>query len=1057
MASKRALLERRRYMLGAVTAFTAILILSSFAGLNASADSRDSTSRATPATSPQAGPEGLTFSKEESNFYPASATRRRASLTSVPLSFEPNQGQTDSRVEFLCRGSGYTLYLTPGEVVVNLERQPSPATGNRFGAAPVDTLRVKLIGANGNVNAAGVDPQPGVVSYFIGNDPKKWHAGIPTYGKVRYAQVYPGVDLVFYGNQRQLEYDFVVAPGADPGAIAWQIGGARASIDAEGNLVLNADNGPARFKKPVLYQMDGDQKVSIEGSFIVTGDQVRFSTGNYDHAKALVIDPVLSYASYLAGSGADYIGQAMGPGNLQVGASQGLAVDSAGSIYVTGSTYSLDFPTKSGYQSTPPAKQGSWPAVFVTKFSPDGTSLIYSTYLGGNGSEFAYAIAVDSSGDAYVTGQTNSVNFPITTGAYQTVCSPTPTNQGPPYAAACNSANASAFVTKLNATGNALVYSTFFGGYGWAYGTAIAVDGAGRAYIAGVNQNITCHSSYAFQGCFPTTSGSVIPASALVGGGSAQYAFAAVFDPTGAQLLYSTLFGGQNTTCGCGPTLATGMVVDANGYFYLVGETQAGTLPTTSGVVQRTAGPLDPTGTFVSLAFRGFIAKFNPVTSAGGVSLAYATYLGGHTGNTSDYISGITIDSASNAYIVGYTNSSDFPVTNGAYQTVCGLGGTCAAAHVTKLNPSASAILWSTFVGDAKQDGSDAVFYTGPIQLDGSGNVYITGQIGFGFPMVNPVEPAPTSGSMQVLVAELDVTGSQLLFSSTIGSNGLHTAEPAGLAVDAYGSIYLAGNHIGPGLITTPGAFQTTANPSLCCYHGFVAKIAAHGGVPHVVTLPVGEIKTATVTISGMVEPNGAATAYWFEYGPREGKLTAAPSQTLPPGTAEAKVNVQLAGLVPLTEYYYRVVAQNSAGISRGQILKFRYDGQKVRASSPLTSSANSANSANSAVSQTAASDGASASSVLATNRNTNARTGNTVTTQTANLEVAPGRTTPLVVSLSGVVEGTPVAATCADLPEGATCRYDANSQTVTITPAANTPSGSYPIRVTFTTERGVD
>jgi hypothetical protein len=765
----------------------------------------------------------------------ATAARNRvaAHYGKIPLSFEANQGQTDPQVQFLSRGSGYSLFLSPDEVVLNLERQkPAPssqASGSKPQAAPADTLRMKLVGANTGATVTGVDPQPGVVSYLIGNDPKKWHSGIPTYGKVKYAQVYPGVDLVFYGNQRQLEYDFVVAPGADPSRIAWQIGGARARVDAEGSLVLRASHGPASFQKPVLYQMDGDTRTSVEGSFAVAGNQIRFRLGSYDHSRALIIDPVLSYASYLTGSGNDHIGLATGPGDLAVGTSQPLAVDSEGSAYVTGYTYSIDFPTKNAYQSAPPAKlasPGEWPTAFVTKFSPDGSSLVYSTYLGGNGYDFAYAIAVDSSGDAYVTGETDSPNFPTTAGAYQTICDLVPYSPPTPPSAGCGTSNVSAFVTELNPTGTGLVYSTFLGGYAYAYATAIAVDTAGRAYIAG-NEEESCSTAYVYQGCFPTTSGAVISGNATKGG-SPQYAFVAAFDPTGAQLLYSTIFGDLNgLTCpsGCGQTWGTGVAVDANGYFYLVGETSAGDLPTTAGVIQPTSGPLGSTGTYVE-AWRGFIAKFNPVTATGGASLAYATYLGGHTEALNDYISGITIDSESNAYIVGYTNSPDFPVTAGAYSTVCGPNGqTCSAAHVTKLNPSATAILWSTFVGSAKSDGSDALFFTGPIQLDGKGNVYIMGQPNPGFPMVNPVEPTPTGGDMQVLVAELDPTGKDLLFSTIIGSDGLDSENPAGLAVDPVGNIYLAGNTIGPDLIVTPGAFQTTNTKGGCCWAGFVAKI----------------------------------------------------------------------------------------------------------------------------------------------------------------------------------------------------------------------------------------
>ena len=787
----------------------------------------------------------------------ASTNRPEAKLMSVPLSFEPNQGQAASTVQFLSRGSGYALFLAPGKVVLNLERQrpaSAAATGQAPEAASVDTLHMSLIGANAKADAAGLVRQSGVVSYFIGNDPQKWRSGIPTYGKVKYPQIYPGVDLVFYGNQRQLEYDFVVAPGADPSPIAWRIDGARASVDADGSLALSASNGLARFKKPVLYQVDGDRKTSVEGWFAVAGNRIGFRLGSYDHSKALIIDPVLSYATYLAGSSTDHIGLPTGPGNLAVGMSQGIALDSAGSVYVTGYTYSIDFPTKTPYQPAPPTKvvgvsPGQWPSAFVTKFSPDGSSLVYSTYLGGNGYDNAYAIAVDSSGNAYVTGETDSPDFPVTNGAYQTVCSPAPNNTGAPVqnSSDCYSSNTSAFVTKLNPTGTSLVYSTFLGGNGsWAYATAIAVDGAGRAYIAG-NENEDCYRGqpYTFQSCFPTTNGAVIGGVQPVGG-DPQFAFVAAFDPTGAQLLYSTLFGDLNFQCtiACGgDTYGTGIAVDASGYFYLVGETMASNLPTTAGVIQPTGAPLGNPATYVQ-AWRGFIAKFNPVTSAGGASLAYSTYLGGKTGNTGDFISGIAIDNESYAYVVGFTNSKDFPVTSGAYQTVCGPNGqNCAAAHVTKLNPTGSAIVWSTFVGDAKGDASDAVFFTGPIQLDGTGNIYITGQVGTGFPMINPVEPTATGGDQQVLVAELDPTGSKLLFSTTIGSNGLNTTEPAGLAVDSAGDIYLAGNNAGPNLITTPGAFQTTASNSGCCYHGFVVKI---GGL------------TVTLAPAGQIEPVAA-------------------------------------------------------------------------------------------------------------------------------------------------------------------------------------------------------
>ena len=782
----------------------------------------------------------------------AYADRPDAKLMGVPLSFEPNQGQAASPVQFVSRGSGYALFLTPAKVVLNLGRQ-APAAG-------VETLGMSLIGANAEAKPIALGRQSGVVSYFIGNDPKNWRSGIPTYGKVSYSQIYPGVDLVFYGNQRQLEYDFVVAPGADPSRIAWRIEGAHAGVDAVGNLTLRVASGPASFEKPRLYQMDGDKKTRVDGAFAVAGDEVRFQLGNYDHARALVIDPVLSYATYLAGSSSDTIGAPTGPGNLQVGTSQGLAVDSAGSAYVTGTTYSTDFPTMNPYQGTPP----TFAAAFVSKFSPDGRSLVYSTYLGGSGGDHAYAIAVDSSGNAYVTGLTASPDFPITSGAYQTVCAPIPNNTGESVASSnCNSSDWNVFVTKLNPMGTGLVYSTFLGGYAsWAYATAIAVDSAGRAYIAG-NETDTCSAGYTFESCFPTTDGAVIGGTQPVGG-DPQFAFVAAFDPTGANLLYSTLLGDMNFQCviGCGgPTYGTGIAVDSGGYFYLVGETTASTLPTTAGVVQPTGAPLGSPANALQV-WRGFVAKFNPVTSAGGASLAYCTYLGGKAPSEGDYISGVTIDSSGNAYIVGYTNSPDFPVTFGAYGTTCAPnGGTCSAAHVTKLNSSGSAIVWSTFVGGAKSDGSDGLYFTGPIQLDGNGNIYIMGQAGPDFPLLNAVEPAVSGGSMEVAVAELDPTAANLLFFTRIGSGGLDTANPAGLAVDSAGTIYLAGNNAGPDLITTPGAFQTTANDSSCCYHGFVAKIEPPPAVNAGGVLNAGSYTTAGVAPGSIVSIFGTNLA----------------------------------------------------------------------------------------------------------------------------------------------------------------------------------------------------
>ena len=782
--------------------------------------------------------------------------RPAAKFLNTPLSFEPNQGQAAPPVQFLSRGSGYALFLAPGQIVLKLDRQ-SPASG--------DTLRMSLIGANSKTPAVGVARQTGVVSYFFGNDPNEWRTGIPTYGKVDYAEVYPGVDLVFYGNQHELEYDFVAAPGADPGRIAWRIEGARASVDAKGDLTLHAPNGLAVFRKPVVYQMLGDQKANVEGAFVVAGNQVGFRLGSYDRSKPVVIDPVLSYATYLAGTSSDAIGNSLGPGahdNL----SQGLAVDSAGSIYVTGYTSSLDFPTANALQNKFPSSNVNSPSTFVTKFSPDGSSLVYSTYLGGSSGDQAYAIAVDAAGEVFITGSALSPDFPTTPGAYQTICTPAPTDTPNQIKSGCPGGGTSAFVTKLNSKGTGLVYSTFLGGYGNAYATAIAVDAAGRAYIAG-DEHESCQNHYTFPSCFPTTGGAVIGANAPTAD-APQYAFVAVFDPTGAQLLYSSFFGDMNVTCNtnCGLTQATGVAVDSTGAFYLIGYTKAGKLPTTLGVIQPNGAPLDASGGYVT-EYRGYIAKFNPVTSSGGASLAYATYLGAKTANGYDLLTSIAIDSSNNIYVAGFANSPDFPVTSGAYQTAC-LG--CAANHITKINPTGTAILWSTYVGSALADGADNMQSCGPIQLDGKGNVYIIGQAGGSFPQVNPLEPM-AQNSTGLVVAELDPTGSRLLFSTPVGSGGLDPEFPGGLAVDQAGNIYVAGNDQGNNLITTPGAFQPTIPTDHCCYHGFVAKIAPTTYPQITVTGTSDAVYNAATLQTGGIAPNEFITLKGAGLGPATG------------------------------------------------------------------------------------------------------------------------------------------------------------------------------------------
>ena len=333
----------------------------------------------------------------------------------LPLSFEANQGQSDARVKFLSRGSGYTLFLTSSEAVLLLQKGAPSGGDKQHGRARIDepvppqnlnrgedartksaVLRIRLVGANPAPQLTGFDELSGKANYFIGNDPKKWRTDVPTYAKVKYHAVYPGVDLVYYGNQRQLEHDFIVAPGADPSAITLHLEGAKKlSLDSHGDLVLKTQNGEIRLQKPVIYQEVDGVRQEIAGGYRLEGkNRVGFEVATYDVTKALVVDPTLVYSTYLGGSSID--------------TAYGIAVDSAGNAYVTGYTFSTNLPTKNPFQK---AKAGNYDA-FVTKLSPTGSALVYSTYLGGSGTDYAYGIALDSARNAYVTGTTKSTNFP---------------------------------------------------------------------------------------------------------------------------------------------------------------------------------------------------------------------------------------------------------------------------------------------------------------------------------------------------------------------------------------------------------------------------------------------------------------------------------------------------------------------------------------------------------------------------------------------------------------------------------------------------------------------
>jgi uncharacterized protein (TIGR03437 family) len=730
----------------------------------------------------------------------------------LPLSFEANAGQADKGVKFLARGSGYGLYLTGEEAVLALRKgcagpaassalRPDSRRGDAACKQDADVVRMRLAGSSSGAAPAGEEQLAGRANYFIGDDPARWRTGVPTYAKVRYRGVYPGVDLVYYGNQRQLEYDFVIAPGASPKPIRLQFAGAKGlRLGADGDLVVAAAGGAMTFHKPVIYQLVDGQRKPVEGNFALLAQRtVGFRLGSYDRAKPLVIDPVLEYSTYLGGSGS---------ANTSGDSATAIAIDAAGNAYVAGGTFSTVFPvTQGALQTTYDACGPSCEAAFVTKLNPSGTALVYSTYLGASGSgpypfAYAYALAVDGSGDAYVAG-TASYGFPVTPGAFQ----PLP-----------NGANA--FVTKLNPTGSALVYSTYLGG-GTSYlgpdsARALAVDNAGNAYVAGVSNSLN----------FPVTAGAFQTANHA---SLASNAFVTKLNPAGSALIYSTYLGGSGRILfSFGPSVfqgdgATGLAVDSAGNAYVTGYAYSADFPVTAGAFQtanRALVPYGPGGVAARYnRTNAFVTKLNPA----GTALAYSTYLGGSGGtNYGDSANGLAVDGSGGAYITGSAYSADFPVTQGALQST--INSTVGSnAFLTRLNAAGSALVYSTYLGGSATDGAAG------LALDSSGNVYIAGVTSSAdFPVTQgafqPFNHTPHAGN--AFLAEVN-TGGALAYSTYLGgsANPFYADRASGVAVDGSGNPYIAGSASSTDFPVTAGAFQTTNRNANAGTNAFAAKL----------------------------------------------------------------------------------------------------------------------------------------------------------------------------------------------------------------------------------------
>ncbi|MFL6194677.1 MAG: SBBP repeat-containing protein [Thermoanaerobaculia bacterium] len=655
-----------------------------------------------------------------------------------PLAFESNRGQAGAAVKFLARAPGYSLFLTPTEAVM---------------AGGGEALRLRWEGARPAPRISGEKETPGRANYLIGNDPAKWRRGIPSFEKVRYQDLYPGIDLVFYGNPRRLEYDFVLAPGADPDAIRLAVQGPeRTEIDGDGDLVLHFSGHEVRLKRPVSYQEVGGVRRPVASGWRRTDDgRLGFAVGKRDPSRPLVIDPVLVYSTYLGGSGFDLV--------------QSVAADAAGNVYLTGLTGSLDFPVTPGaLQPELNTSAGLFGDTFVTKLDPAGR-LVYSTYLGGSNNESGFGIAVDGAGHAYVVGFSASSDFPL---VHPLPHTPTGVANG--------------FVAKLDTEGSSLVYSTYIGGPTFAGASAIDVDPAGNAYVTGV----------AVSSAFPTAG--PIPSS-YQGNGDA---YLVKLSPSGERLL-SRFLGGSGFESATSIAVAAGRIVVA-------GYTDSTVFPTLNAAQAAIGG-----------GYEDFVIGMD-ATGA----VVYSTFLGGRQ---DEGVPDVALDAAGNAWVVGGTSSTDFPVKNALQPAL----RPPADAFVTKLSRT-GALVSSTYLGGSFGDGAFAV------AVDPAGNVTVAGATAStDFPLKDPIqaECQPQDGTVCVsadaFVTRLNPAGSAILYSTYLGGSLAENGDPGsandlaiGVAVDPRGNAYIGG-------MTTSMDFPTVnaLQPSaLGQPDGFVAKIA---------------------------------------------------------------------------------------------------------------------------------------------------------------------------------------------------------------------------------------
>ncbi len=704
----------------------------------------------------------------------------------LPLWFEANPSQGDAAATFVAHGhdSEFLMSATSAQFVL------------RKSTGETATARMQFLGASPAAHISGDSEFPGKVNAFLGNNPAQWRSSVPTFAKVRVENLYPGVNAVYYGNGRQLEYDFDLAPGIDPKMIALRFDGAeKISVNPQGELVVRLSGGEIIQHQPVVYQNVGATRHEISGGYqLLDAHTVTFALGSYDHHLPLVIDPVLSFSTYFGGNGSDI--------------ANAIAVDGNGFIYVAGETLSTIWTNASAGAFQTNSHGGTITGdAFVAKFDSTGKTNLYFTYLGGGSDDVAYGLAVDDSGNAYVTGATRSSDFPTNNALYGYQPGLLPGYYG------------LAFVAELNTNGSKLVYSTYLSGYLSDRGNAIAVDAGHNAYVAG----FTCSTN------FPVTPGAM--QTNLLCTNSIYYnrnAFIAEISTNGASLVYSSYLGGHNFD------QATGIAIDANGFIYVAGSTASTNFPTTNALAGFT---LLNGATNATPAFDAFVSKFQP-NFAG---LVYSTFLGG---TNSDYASGIAVDGAGNACVVGTTVSTNFPFTT---NLLAGFGTnfvsfiqTNYTGYVLATNSFLAQITWNgtnTGLGHSLTFGGYGVDVANGVALDAAGNIFV---VGTATSTSFPVTPASLAGSLRatnsggsdVFVIAFKADWSGLLYSSYLG--GALNDSGNAIAVDGAGNAYLAGQTFSVDFPSV-NAFQPALNStskSAGTSDAFLAKILPANPAP---------------------------------------------------------------------------------------------------------------------------------------------------------------------------------------------------------------------------------